>query len=64
MYINGRTEAVQGRVAIYKCSLASLPVRAPWEHVALRSGDCCVRRTHRNTIAVWDLCVRSRSCDH
>ncbi|CAI9591296.1 unnamed protein product, partial [Staurois parvus] len=31
-----------------------IPVRAPWERVAPRS----------DPIAVRDLCVRSRSCDH
>ncbi|CAI9621224.1 unnamed protein product [Staurois parvus] len=50
MYINGRMGAVQGRVAVYKRCLHSQSVRTTWEHATL--------------IAVRDLCVRSRSCDH
>ncbi|CAI9621739.1 unnamed protein product [Staurois parvus] len=50
MYINGRTGAVQGWVAVYKCPprLCTLPGSAQ----------------HCDPIAARDLCVRSRSCDH
>ncbi|CAI9547648.1 unnamed protein product [Staurois parvus] len=50
MYINGRTGALQERVAVYKHPPLAPPVRAPWECVAPRSGAHCVlRRTKRNT---------------
>ncbi|CAI9576885.1 unnamed protein product [Staurois parvus] len=42
MYINGRTVAVQGRVAIYKWPPRPLLVRPPWECAAPRSGARCV----------------------
>ncbi|CAI9607667.1 unnamed protein product [Staurois parvus] len=48
MYINSRMVAVQGRVAIHKWHLAFWTVRTPWEL----------------PIAVRDLCVRFRLCDH
>ncbi|CAI9553700.1 unnamed protein product [Staurois parvus] len=49
MYINGRTVAVQGRVAIYKRPPRILLVHAPWEHAAPRSSARCVLQTQWNT---------------
>ncbi|CAI9593350.1 unnamed protein product, partial [Staurois parvus] len=49
MYINGRMGAVHERVAVYKRPPHSLPVRAPWERAAMRSGALCVLRTQWNT---------------
>ncbi|CAI9612474.1 unnamed protein product [Staurois parvus] len=49
MYINGRTGAVQGRVAIYKRPPRPLLVCAPWKRKALRSGACCVLWIQWNT---------------
>ncbi|CAI9594278.1 unnamed protein product [Staurois parvus] len=44
MYINGRTVAVQERVAIHKRCLHFQPVRAPWECMAPQSSARCVLR--------------------
>ncbi|CAI9563602.1 unnamed protein product [Staurois parvus] len=49
MYINSRTGAVQGRVAVYKRPPRPLLVGAPWEYAAPRSGARCVLQTQRNT---------------
>ncbi|CAI9568654.1 unnamed protein product [Staurois parvus] len=55
MYINGRTRAVQERVAVHKRRPHLQPVCASWECAvpAVSGGHS------RATIAVWDLCVRS-----
>ncbi|CAI9574047.1 unnamed protein product [Staurois parvus] len=49
MYINGRTVAVQGRLAVYTKPPHTLLVRAPWERAAQQSGARCVFRTQWNT---------------